>query len=125
MLVCVSSVSPSSPAALPPSYDDVVATVAPAGSGEPSAPPQSHVAAAATPLMTHHSQPGYNSRDPLQEEDHSRRGMMGGRGGERESEGDPVISELSHSLHVHVYGGGATFCGELHRPMVVKSGRSE
>lgn len=59
---------------LPPSYDDVVATVPPAGSGEPSAPPRSHVPAAATPLMTHHPhQPGYDSRDPLQEEDHSRR----------------------------------------------------
>ena len=112
MLVCVSSVSPSSPAALPPSYDDVVATVAPAGSGEPSAPPQSHVPAAATPLMTHHSQPGYNGRDPLQEEDHSRRGIVGGK----RREGNPAIRGLSHSLHV--YGGGSSFCGELHKPML-------
>lgn len=54
-----------STAALPPSYDEVVAAVPPAGSGEPTAPPQSELPAAATPLMAHHAQSGYDGRDTV------------------------------------------------------------
>ena len=64
--------TPSTPAP-PPSYNDVVGAVPSSGSGEPSAPPLSHVAAA-TPLMTHHTRPGYDAGDSLRMEDNTRRG---------------------------------------------------
>lgn len=49
---------------LPPSYNDVVGAVAPAGSGAPTAPPQSHIPASETPLVSNlNQQPaGYGGR---------------------------------------------------------------
>ena len=69
----------TSHAALPPSYDDIVGAVPPAGSGAPSAPPLSHVPELETPLMAaYHNQPGYNGKGDTSEQ--SRRGVC-----ERES----------------------------------------
>ena len=61
----------------PPSYNDVVGTVPPAGSGEPSAPPLGVVTpdspGAITPLMAHHTQAGYDAGESLR-----RQGEEGG-----------------------------------------------
>lgn len=57
------------PTAPPPSYNDVVGTVPPAGAGEPSAPPLGVLRpgspGAITPLMAHHTQAGYDAGESL------------------------------------------------------------
>lgn len=75
-----------SSAALPPSYDEVVAAVPPAGSGEPTAPPQSDLPAAETPLMAHHTQSSYDGYDGYDGRDTNPNNTRRGKG-----VGNPIL----------------------------------